>query len=223
MQYEGSQADNGLFSPTLRDVDVVNIFTMNPELSPLTLARWMAGEYENQDQAKESPIWFVNLRLWYRPLPQRLAGNLALFAEQANILQLDRPYRQRIAMIQVDGDDLKLQYLAFRDPSQFVGAGANPDRLRSITMDTLETLPGCRLGVTLMGDRLKAELEPGLNCCFQYEGKTRQVVLGLEVSGDRLWSYDRGIDPDTGRSLWGAMMGPYEFRKCADFSSELPE
>ena len=88
-------------------------------------------------------------------------------------------------------------------------------------MDDLDLLPGCRLTVTHTEDRFKAEPEPDTKCCFQYDGQTRQVILGFEASADRFLSFDRGVEPDTGKVLWGAIMGAYEFRKVQDFSSEL--
>lgn len=188
----------------------------------LTLARWLAGEYENRDQAIADPIWFVNLRMWYRPLPHRLDGNLAFFAEQANILQLENAYRQRIAVLHEADSQLSVQYWAFRYPEQFRGAGRDGDRLASITLDDLEPLPGCRLIVTSTATTYRAEPEPDTQCCFQYDGATRQVVLGFEVSNTQFLSFDKGVDPETGRRIWGALMGPYRFTKCRDFASELP-
>jgi len=92
------------------------------------LARWMAGEYDNQPQAIGQPVWFVHLRLWYRPLPQRLEGRVALFAEQANVLQLDRPYRQRVVILQETGQpqQLQAQYLALKHPEQVRGRVLTP-------------------------------------------------------------------------------------------------
>ena len=93
-----------------------------------TLARWLAGEFENRTQALEQPAWFVHLHLWHRPLPQRLQGNLALFAEQANVLYLDQPYRQRVIVLKATEEPQKLQaqYLALKQPEKFRGVGANP-------------------------------------------------------------------------------------------------
>jgi hypothetical protein len=188
----------------------------------LTLARWLAGEYENRDQAIADPVWFVNLRLWYRPLPQRLEGKLAFFAEQANVLQIQNSYRQRIAVLHEQDAQIVVQYWAFQHPEHFRGAGQDGDRLSKITLQDLEPLPGCRLTVTFTGTIFRAEPAPNAKCCFQYEGQTRQVVLGFEVSPTQFLSFDRGVDPETGRSLWGALMGPYQFRKCQDFGQELP-
>lgn len=188
-----------------------------------TLAQWLAGEFDNQTQALDQPAWFVHLRLWHRPLPFRIQGNVALFAEQANALYLDNPYRQRVVTLQstANSDQLRAQYFAFKHPDRLRGAGANPDLLKSLNLEDLELLPGCVLQVARQGNGFKAEPEPDAKCYFQYEGQTRQVVLGFEVSADRFLSYDRGVDPDTGKSLWGALMGAYEFQKRQDFSAEL--
>jgi hypothetical protein len=42
-------------------------------------------------------------------------------------------------------------------------------------------------------------------------------VLGFEASETQFLSYDRGVDPETGQSLWGAMMGPYRHRKRCSY------
>ena len=187
------------------------------------LAQALAGEFENSTQASEQPAWFVSLRLWHRPLPQRIQGQLALFAEQANALYLDQPYRQRVMVLKaIEGEQLQVQYLALKQPEQFRGAGANPALLAHLSLADLEPLPGCVLTVTQQETSSKAQPPPEAKCFFEYDGKTRQVILGFEVGKEYFHSYDRGVDPETGKGLWGALMGPYEFKKCRDFASELP-
>ncbi|MBD3882825.1 chromophore lyase CpcT/CpeT [Phormidium tenue FACHB-886] len=185
-----------------------------------SLANWLAGEFDNQPQAIADPLWFVHLRLWHRPVKLQLEGHLALFAEQANALQLDRPYRQRIAVLQPTADPQiqRVQYWGFKQPDLFRGAGANPQQLERLSLEDLELLPGCVLTVTQQGDRFKAEPPSGAKCCFQYEAQTRQVVLGFEVSETQFWSFDRGVDPNTGAALWGAVMGAYTYNKRQSFS-----
>lgn len=195
---------------------------MANSLTSTILAQKLAGEFENHRQAREQPIWFVSLRLWYRPLPQKIAGNLALFGEQASVQSLDKPYRQRLAVIQSAGDRLTVQYLAFKQPEKFQGAGVNPDKLKTLSSEDWEFLPGCDLTVTEQNGVFIAQPEPGKKCCFEYQGKVCQVVLGFEVSDRQFKSFDRGVDRETGASTWGALMGPYLFDKCQDFSAELP-
>jgi hypothetical protein len=196
---------------------------MNHLQTLITLAQWLAGEFENRSQALEQPAWFVHLHLWHRPLPQRIQGKLALFAEQANVLYLEQTYRQRVILLQeTEQSHLQVQYLELKQPERLRGAGANPSRLNQLSLTDLEWLPGCTLAVTQQTETFMAQPEPGAKCCFPYEGKTRQVILGFVASAVRFLSYDRGVDPDTGQALWGALMGPYEFNKCQDFSAELP-
>ncbi len=187
------------------------------------LIEWLIGEFDNTAQSKEDSTWYVPLRLWHRLLPGRIQGKLAVFAEQSNFLQLDRPYRQRILVIEPQANDqLAVQYWAFKDPNQFRGAGANPDLLQQALEPALELLPGCWLDVESVGDRFKATPREGDRCCFTYDNKLRQVVLGFEVSETQFLSYDRGIDPETGQSLWGAMMGPYRHQKRLAYEIATP-
>jgi hypothetical protein len=188
--------------------------------SLVALARWLAGEFENRSQAAAQPVWFVHLRLWHRPLPFLIQEHLGLFAEQANVLYLDQPYRQRVLLLEESNNQLTAQYLAFKQPTQICGAGADPARLQSLTLEDLDWLPGCVLQINQQENRFVAQPEPDTKCFFEYDGKSRQVILGFEVSQERFLSYDRGVDPDTGQGLWGALMGPYEFQRQQDFSSD---
>ena len=54
--------------------------TISPEL--IALAQYMAGEFDNREQALAEPTWYVHLRMWQRPLPVPLFSepSIALFA-----------------------------------------------------------------------------------------------------------------------------------------------
>ncbi len=195
--------------------------TRQSEMADLAaLAQYLAGEFDNYPQAYDQPAWFVSLRLWHRPLPMRIDGDLAIFCEQANSLYLDAPYRQRLLILRVAS--AQIEYKAFRQPERFKGAGANPSLLNAISRSDLEDLPGCWLNVSQQADRFKAEPPPNAQCCFQYNGETRQVILGFESSASQFCSHDRGVDPVSGKLLWGAMMGAYEFQKRQGWAAELP-
>jgi hypothetical protein len=117
---------------------------------------------------------------------------------------------------------LQVQYLALKQSEKFRGAGANPSLLTELILADLECLPGCSLTVEQQNDTFYAQMRPGDHCHFSYQGKVGEVVLGFEVSNGQFCSYDRGVNPETGQSLWGALMGPYQFSKCQDFASALP-
>jgi len=58
-------------------------------------------------------------------------------------------------------------------------------------------------------------------CTVSYQGNSFQVFLGFKATANELLTYDKGIDPATGKGTWGALMGAYSFTKLQDFSSEL--
>jgi CpeT/CpcT family (DUF1001) len=187
------------------------------------LAAFLAGEFTNRDQAIAEPMWYVHLRLWQRPIAL-FADSITLFAEQASIVDLENPYRQRLMRIQPvpnRPDAVQVQYYAFKNPDGVRGAGQKPERLASIRLPDVDLLPGCLLEVnwekTPHGDRAIATPAPNSRCFFTYQGEVRQVVLGFEVSPQDYLTYDKGVEPDTGKALWGAIMGPYRYRKTHHF------
>jgi hypothetical protein len=199
---------------------------LTPEL--IALGQYLAGEFENRKQAIAEPVWYVHLHLWLRPVPLFREDSLTLFAEQASIVDLDRPYRPRLIRLRQIQDrvpSIEVQHYMFRDLQSIQGAGRNPERLRRIVPDEIVSLPTCHLAVNLEqlpGDRyhFKAFPRTDLPCHFTYQGTTYQVSLGFEATADELKTYDKGIDPQTGQGIWGALMGPYCYTKCQDFSSE---
>jgi hypothetical protein len=196
---------------------------ISPEL--ITLGTYLAGEFDNQQQALAQPAWFVHLRLWIRPVPIFTEDSITLFAEQANIVNLDRPYRPRILRL-IQRENIEIKYYAFKDIERIKGAGLNRNLLQQINPTELEFLPNCTLQVATVkinSDRYSFTTTPVLEtpCTFNYQGNVFQVFLGFSVTSESLETYDKGIDPTTGKAIWGALMGAYCFTKRQDFSGEL--
>lgn len=186
----------------------------------LTLANYLAGEFDNREQALNDPAWYVHLRMWQRPIPRLWEDSIALFAEQANVLQIEQPYRQRILrLVQSNNpeDSLTIQYYMPKNPDSLRGAGRNFNLLEQLKPQQLDLLPGCVLNVkqitTPKGDQFIATPPSETRCCFDYRGNTIQVSLGFEATENEFKSYDKGIDPETGKATWGAIIGPYCYTK----------
>jgi len=60
-----------------------------------TLARWMAADFSNQEQAFENPPFYAHIRVCIRPLPPARFPEPTLFLEQAYDFALNQPYRLR--------------------------------------------------------------------------------------------------------------------------------
>lgn len=196
--------------------------TFSPEL--IALAQYLAGEFDNEQQASSEPAWYVHLRLWQRPVSLFTDDSLTLFAEQANIVSLDQPYRPRLMRLQDCREPnglLQVQYYMPKNPAALRGAGRNPAILNALKPEQFELLPGCRLAVTNQqlapnSYHFSATLPPDAHCCFSFKGETKQVSLGFEARQEEFLSYDKGIDPTTGKALWGAILGPFRFCKRQD-------
>jgi hypothetical protein len=187
----------------------------------LTLADYLVGEFDNREQSLAEPAWFVHLRLWHIKIPLFTEDSLTLFAEQANVLKLDRPYRQRIIRFIPTSDPyapVKVQYYMPKEPDALRGGGRNLDLLNLLTEEQIDFLPGCILTVTqekLLNNSYKfsATAPPESRCNFDYAGSTVQVSLGFEATETEFLSYDKGIDSTTGKATWGAILGPYRYTK----------
>ncbi len=195
-----------------------------------TLGRYLAGEFDNRQQALANPAWFVHLRLWKRPVSLFTEDSLTLFAEQVNLLNPDKPYRPRILRLRQNDNPatLEVQYYMLKDINKFLGGGSNPELLKKITPEEIEFLPGCSLMVQTEitnSDNYKFITTNPTDspCSFTYEGKTYCISLGFRATLNELEIYDKGIDPQTGKATWGALMEPFRFQKRQDFSFELPD
>ena len=197
----------------------------SPEL--ITLASYLAGEFTNQEQALAEPAWYVHLHLWHRPVEGLFSEGITFFAEQANILKPEQPYRQRLLQLQETAYDplkIQVQYYKIIDPTSFRGAGANPVLLDNLDLNQVELLPGGVLEVAIAQPSypdyfFEALPKSDRPCSFSYDNKTYQVQLGFAASPGQFFSYDKGIDPTTGNAIWGAMLGAYRFTKQSDFGS----
>jgi hypothetical protein len=199
---------------------------LSPEL--IVLGRYLAGEFDNGEQALAEPIWYVHLRLWQRPTPLFADDSITLFIEQTNAVYPDQPYRQRLLRLRQGASPSTLQadYYMFKDLTAVRGAAQESKRLQHLTPEQIEFLPGCTLEIkreflSPEGDLFRTLAEPGNCCSFTYQETTYFVSLGFEVTPTQLRMYDKGIDPKTGKALWGALLGPFCFSKRQDFATEL--
>jgi hypothetical protein len=193
---------------------------MNSQLSPhlMQLGQQLAGCYDNRDQAMAEPIWYVSLQAWWRPVPLFQADSITLFGEQANILQPDRPYRQRLIRLSAPQGKLQAQFYQFQQPDLVLGAGAKAELVETIVTADIQALSTGILTVQPAPNGFSAQPNPGERCCFSFrdrQGIEKQglVELGFAVMPEQWHSYDKGINPETGQAIWGAMMGPYKFIK----------
>ncbi len=186
-----------------------------------TLARWMAADFSNQEQAFENPPFFAHIRVCMRPLPPSLMGGLSLYLEQAYDLALDQPYRSRVLKLVPQDDHIQVENYEVEGVEAFHGATRQPERLQALDAQKIHLLPGCTFITTWTGSSFKATIEPGKGCKVIRKEKTTYLDSEFEVFENRLVSLDRGRDYDTNELIWGSIAGPFEFAKWGSFADEV--
>ncbi len=186
-----------------------------------TLARWMAADFSNQQQAFDNPPFFAHIRVCMRPLPLELLSGVSFYIEQAYDYMLNNPYRVRVLKLIVTGDRIAIENYSVKNEQQFLGASRFKERLNALTAAHLEKLHGCNMLVDWTGSAFKGVVEPGKGCIvFRKDTKT-YLDSEFEIDQDKFISLDRGRDVETDEHIWGSVAGPFQFVRKASFADEV--
>lgn len=185
------------------------------------LARWMAADFSNQEQAFENPPFFAHIRVCMRPLPVDLLSGISLFVEQAYDYALNDPYRLRVLKLVNAGDHIEIENYTVKDETEFYGASRDLAQLSKLTGDRLEKLPGCNMIVEWTGHSFRGKVEPGKACMVTRRGKETYLDSEFEIDDQVFISLDRGRDPETDEHIWGSVAGPFHFVRWASFADEI--
>ncbi len=186
-----------------------------------TLARWMAADFSNQEQAFENPPFFAHIRVCMRPLPSEFLSGFSFYVEQAYDYMLNNPYRVRVLNLIAAGDHIEIENYCIKQEQQFYGASRELQRLQALSSDSLEKLPGCNMIVEWTGHSFKGKVEPGKGCTVVRQGRKTYLDSEFEIDGDKFTSLDRGRDPETDEHVWGSVAGPFHFVRWHSFADEV--
>ena len=186
-----------------------------------TLARWMAADFSNQEQAFENPPFYAHIRVCIRPLPLELFSGVSLFLEQAYDFMLNQPYRMRVMKLIPAENHIAIEHYTVKEEQKFYGASREPERLKELSVDQLQKMPGCNMLVEWTGNSFKGRVEPGKGCIVVRDGKNTYLDNEFEIDAKEFFSLDRGRDLDTDEHLWGSIAGPFHFLRWGNFADEL--
>lgn len=187
-----------------------------------TLARWMAADFSNQQQAFDNPPLYAHIRVCMRPLPLDLMGGMGFYLEQAYDFMLQQPYRARAMKIIPNGDHIQIENYILKNSEAFYGAARDRDRLAQLTLDDLEKMSGCNMIVHWTGSSFKGMVEPGKACIVVRNGQETYLDSEFEIDAHQFISWDRGRDPETHEHIWGSLAGPFYFQRKQTFEDEVP-
>jgi len=187
----------------------------------VTLARWMAADFSNQEQAFENPPFFAHIRVCMRPLALELLSGVSFYVEQAYDYMLNDPYRVRVLKLIDAGDRIEIENYTVKQEEQFYGAARDLKHLTTLASAHLEKLPGCNMIVEWTGHSFKGHVEPGKGCIVTRKGKKTYLDSEFEIDQDKFISLDRGRDPETDDHVWGSVAGPFHFVRWNSFADEV--
>ncbi|QDL08002.1 chorismate-binding protein [Brasilonema octagenarum UFV-E1] len=186
-----------------------------------TLARWMAADFSNQEQAIENPPFYAHIRVCMRPVFLGLSSGLSLFLEQAYDYMINDPYRLRVLNFINAENHIILENYTVKEEQRFYGASRNLERLKTLSADDVEIMPGCNMIVEWTGHSFKGKVEPGKGCIVFRNNKKTYLDNEFEVNEEKLISLDRGRDIETDEHAWGSIAGPFYFFRRANFADEV--
>jgi CpeT/CpcT family (DUF1001) len=187
----------------------------------ISLARWMAADFSNQEQAFANPPFFAHIRVCMRPLPESLMSGTSLFLEQAYDFMLNAPYRLRVLKFNVVDNRIELENYKVKEEEKFYGASRDLEKLKLLTPENIEKLPGCDMTVEWTGKCFRGEIKPGKACIVERKGKKTYLDNSFEIDAEKLISFDRGLDPETDELVWGSIAGPFHFERKTSFADEI--
>jgi hypothetical protein len=187
----------------------------------VTLARWMAADFSNQQQAFDNPPLYAHIRVCMRPLPTDTMGGIGFYLEQAYDFLLNRPYRSRGMKLIPNDDHIVIENYLLKDPESFYGASRDREQLGKLKHNDFEKMGGCNMIIRWTGTSFKGIVEPGKACMVIRQGKTTYLDSEFEIDGNRFISWDRGRDPETNEHVWGSLAGPFYFERQTSYEDEV--
>jgi CpeT protein len=194
----------------------------DPSKNVVILARWIAGEFSNSEQAQGEPQKFAHIHIYFRPLPSSFfnGSGIGLYSEQFYDYDPWSPYRQGIHRLAEQGDSIYIENYGLKDPTLYAGAGRELEILKTITPVCIERRWHCSMVFRREGNCFTGELE-GKQCCVQRHGHRTYLESQVILTESTWTGADKGYDVDSHEHIWGSENGPLHFRKVQDFSHEL--
>lgn len=175
------------------------------------LVKWMTGDFSSLAQSQRDSDYF-DIRLHIRPIWKSDKGNYWLYVEQATAAAENKPYRQRIYKVELDGDKgFKSIVYTLPNPEKWAGAYKNPALFNTLKPAELSLRDGCTVYLERRADGTFAGSTRGEGCESTLRG-AKYASSTVTITKKMLASWDQGFN-DRGEQVWGALKGGYEFIK----------
>ena len=184
-----------------------------------TLTARLTGTLSSAIQAERTED-YRDIRLQSCNVAAPGLGSTVLYVEQAVATALDKPYRQRLYVLEeIDETTIRSSIYTLTDPAAAVGL-CDETRRQSFHPSDASLREGCEVDMNFDGTVFRGETAPEA-CPSSLRGATHATVA-VTVTATGLDSWDRGWNAE-GEQVWGAQDGPYEFRRPVETSVPTPD
>lgn len=200
--------------PAVHPSDSSMLPPITPEAAAAEVVNLLSGEFNSAAQAAaDTSNEYRDIHLSIVPAWTDRTDGHWLYVEQAVATALDRPYRQRVYHVVpgADGTVVSEIWLLPGDNTRFVGEYKKAKPLEGLTPQELKRMDGCEVRLTRTAPHRYEGATPDRACKSAREGAVFTTSI-VSLSADGIDSWDRGWD-DAGLQVWGAVSGPYKFRR----------
>jgi hypothetical protein len=181
----------------------------------LQLRSYMTGAFKGQGPA-EAEFNSKDTRLQMVQIWEARRDGYWLYREQANIINLEQPYLQRVYHLnRAEDGPIKIDVYQLVDPLRFVGAWKKKELLVELTPSFLVEKEGCSIILkkenesTFVGSTVDKD-------CPSSEAGAAYATTEVKITETELYSWERGFDANDDL-VWGPEARGYIFTKHMDF------
>jgi hypothetical protein len=171
----------------------------------------MTGSFDSSIQAlNDSTYYSITLHMY--PIWEEDISAKWLYVEQSVSSMQDKPYRQRVYKVTESGDTSYIsEVYTLPDDSLFIGKWREPEFFKAYGPVNLISREGCAVHMEWVSPERYEGSTKGKNCLSSLRGAS-YATSKVVVEKDMISSWDQGFDID-GKQVWGAVDGPYIFKR----------
>lgn len=196
---------------------------------PRRLAKWLAAEWGNREQAMENPAMWAHIHVVFYPLPWSFLDGYSFYTESAYDYNIGLPYKTSVVRLE-EGPDESVELASYKitNADEYWMGAHRPELLEGLSKDELTRMADACNTVyrwDALRNKFKGGSKPGKGCIIRRGGVERETYLdsALELTKTFYSAWDVGRDIATEERVWGPPAGAFEFVVVRPLEDLVPD
>lgn len=178
-----------------------------------SLVSLMTGSFNSERQSQEDAE-FYSITLHMYPVWES-SDQQWLYVEQAVTAMQDKPYRQRMYLVEeLAPDSFRSVVYTLENEEQFIGKWQDPSFFDQFDETILSEREGCAVYLKKTGENEYSGSTLGDACKSTLRGAS-YATSKVSISPMMIESWDQGFDAE-GEQVWGAVKAGYQFDRLPE-------